>query len=95
MNDAQSFNSLPDISTKAGLPFPRETFILCDKIYPCRYPLITEFTAAQIRTQPPLERERRLVFNENVKIHIVYIEHVIGQMKTFKVICIQRGGRPK
>ena len=67
MNDAQSFNSLPDISPKAGLPFPRETFILGDKIYPCRYPLITGSTAAQIRTQPPLERERRLVFNEMLK----------------------------
>ena len=86
MNDAQSFNSLSDISPKAGLPFPRETFILGDKIYPCRYPLITGFTAAQIRTQSPLEIERRLVFNENVKIHTVYIEHVVGQMKTFKVI---------
>ena len=63
MNDAQSFNSLPDISPKTGLPFPRETLILGDKIYPCRYPLITGFTAAQISTQPPLERERRLVFN--------------------------------
>ena len=82
----QSFNSFPGISHKAGLLFPRETFILCDKIYPCRYPLFTGFTAAQIRTQPPLERERRVIFNENVKIHRVYIEHVIGQMKCLKVI---------
>ena len=86
MNDAQSFNSLHDISPKAGIPFHRETLILGDKIYPYRYPLITGFIAAQIPTQPPLERERRLLFNENVKIHIAYIEHVIGQMKTFKII---------
>ena len=60
MNDAQSFNSLPigpNISPNAGLPFPRETFIFGDKIYPCRYPLITGFTAAQMRTRPPIYRE--------------------------------------
>ena len=60
MNDAQSFNSLPigpNISPNVGLPFPRETFILGDKIHPCRYPLITGFTAAQMRTQPPIEIE--------------------------------------
>ena len=86
MNDAQSFNSLLNIGPNGSLPFPPKIFILGDKIYPCRYPLFTGFTAAQIRTQPPLERERRLIFNENVKIHRVYMDHVIGQMKCFKVI---------
>ena len=47
MNDAQSFNSLHNIGPNGGLPFPPETFFLGDKIYPCRYPLITGITAAQ------------------------------------------------
>ena len=67
MNDAQSFNSLPNIDPNDGLPFHHETFILGEKLYPCKHPLISGFTAVQMRTQPPLEKERRFIFNENFK----------------------------
>ena len=71
MNDAQSFNSLPNIGPNGDLPFPPETFILGDKIYPCRYPLITRFTAAQIRIQPPLVKERRLMKSTECTVNML------------------------
>ena len=71
MNDAQSSNSLLNIGPNGSLPFPTKILILGDKIYPCRCPIFAGFTAAQIRTQPPLEGERRLIFNEKVKIHML------------------------
>ena len=40
-NDAVTFRLLPTIGPNAGLQFPADTYLLADKIYPSRYPIIT------------------------------------------------------
>ena len=60
--------------------------ILGDSIYPCESPLSTPYRRNQIRAAPQQNQPSMVQFNEIHKSHRVYVEHVIGQLKTCRCI---------
>jgi hypothetical protein len=85
-NDAATFNQLPNIGPGEDLCFPDNCCILGDSIYPNRYPVVTPYRANQIARQQPREQRRRRKFNRQLRRYRIYVEHVIKEIKTFRVI---------
>ena len=52
-NDAQMYQIMDNIGPGADLDFPNGCYLLADKAYPNRHPLMTPYKDAQIRRQPP------------------------------------------
>ena len=86
LNDDNIYRELPQISPNGQLQFPGECWLLADSIYPYQHPLITPFKQNQINAVPPEDTGSMVDFNEEHKIHRVYVEHVIGQLKSFRCI---------
>ena len=86
-NDAQTWALMDDIGPGKTCDFPRETYLLADKGYPNQHPIMTSFRRPQIMNRP-LGRERRRcrIFNRTHSQLRVYIEHIIKQIKIYRVI---------
>ncbi|CAC5397737.1 unnamed protein product [Mytilus coruscus] len=61
-------------------------FILADSIYPNAPPFVTPFKSTDIVRRPRLEQKRKRKFNLLHRKRRVYVEHVIKELKTFRVI---------
>lgn len=85
-NDATTFRQLPAIGPNEELDFPPNHYLLADKIYPSRYPLITPFSAAQILRRPLQERAVCRRFNRKLSKRRMIVEHTIRNVKLFRVI---------
>jgi hypothetical protein len=85
-NDAQCFMQLPEMAETGDLPFTDNLYLLADKIYPNRHPLLTPFTRPQINAGPAEQQEEMKLYNLAVSSKRVYIEHVIGHFKVFRSI---------
>ena len=85
-NDATTFRQLPFIGPNEQLHFPPNNYLLADKIYPSRYPLITLFSAAQILRRPLYERAACRRFNGKLSKRRMIVEHAIRNLKLFRVI---------
>ncbi|MES9881482.1 MAG: transposase family protein [Sedimenticola sp.] len=85
-NDASTYRELPSIGPGMDLDFPANLRIIADSIYPCRYPLITPYKSASIARQPPHQQHRMRKINLTLRSRRVYVEHVIKEIKTFRVI---------
>ena len=68
------------------LPFPQKCVLLGDKIYPNAHPVITLFTQSQIRRKPDRLQRKCRKFNRTLSEYRVLVEHVIGELKCYKVI---------
>ena len=86
-NDAQTYQLMGDIGPGLEYDFPDDCYILADKAYPNRHPLMTAYRAAQVRLRQA-GRPRRLcrLFNRTHSQLRVYVEHVIRQLKIYRVI---------
>ena len=86
-NDAQSYRKMPKMGPDgSALYIPEDCWILADGIYPCEAPIITTLRKNQMALDDPEENARRIAFNDEARAHRVYVEHVIGKLKTFRVI---------
>lgn len=83
MNDAGQFLQLPRIGPNEPLPFPADCYILGDRGYANRYPIITPYRANQM--QPP-NVEDKVLFNREVCAHRIFVEHVMSFIKTYNAV---------
>lgn len=56
-NDAQCYDTMA-IGNRQHLDIPRSCYILGDCIYPSTHPIVTPYTAAQLRRQNPHQRRQ-------------------------------------
>ncbi|CAC5413927.1 unnamed protein product [Mytilus coruscus] len=85
-NDANAYHRIGPIGPGDALDFPPQCYILADSIYPNGYPLVTPFKSVEIIRQTRAEKRFRRKFNILHRNLRVYVEHVIKEIKTFKVI---------
>lgn len=86
MNDAQQFALMSRIGPNEDLDFPPDLYILGDKIYPNRYPILTAFTAAQLARRHGMQLRKCLKFNRYLTSYRVCVEHAIARLKSYKAI---------
>ena len=87
LNDAQTFRELPEFGEhNLNYYMPPNCWVLADKIYPCIKPLITPYRKNQIPKNDLNEARRRNLFNDLIVAHRVYVEHVIGRLKQYRII---------
>jgi hypothetical protein len=87
-NDAQCFNLMENIGPNEELDFPSgDCYLLADKIYPSRAPLLKPFSVQQIARAPDdVKRRKMRKLNRKMCARRVYVEHVIGRLKNYCVI---------
>ncbi|CAC5407160.1 unnamed protein product [Mytilus coruscus] len=85
-NDAFCYQQIRQIGPGLENDFPAHCFILADSIYPNAPPLVTPFKSTDIVRRPRLEQKRQRKFNLLHGKRRVYVEHVIKELKTFRVI---------
>ena len=86
-NDAKSYRNLPTLGPKGTtLYLPDDCWILADGIYPAEEPLVKSFRKNQMALHDPEENYRRVLYNQEHSSHRVYVEHVVGSFKNFRVI---------
>ena len=88
MNDAGQFLALPSIGfTPAdALQFPPECYLLAEKGYANRYPIVTPLRVNQLQAMANQERQAAKLFNTEVNASRVYIEHVMRHIKTYRAV---------
>lgn len=86
-NDAQCFNLMENIGPNMELSFPSgECCLLADKIYPATPPILKPYTAPQLARAPRERKVKMRKLNRKISARRVYIEHVIGHLKCYRVI---------
>ncbi|CAG2212839.1 unnamed protein product [Mytilus edulis] len=85
-NDAFAYQQMKRIGPGLDLDFPANGFILADSIYPNTRPLVTPYKANEIARLPRNEKRRKRKFNKLHKKRRIFVEHVIKELKTFRVI---------
>ncbi|CAC5415220.1 unnamed protein product [Mytilus coruscus] len=85
-NDAFCYQQIRQIGRGLENDFPAHCFILADSIYPNAPPLVTPFKSTDIVRRPRLEQKRKRKFNLLHRKRRVYVENVIKELKTFRVI---------
>ena len=87
-NDAFAYQQLPSIGPALDLDFPANLFLLAYSIYPDTRPLVTPYKANEMAGQARLEkrRRRRRRFNIVHRKRRVYVEHVMKELKTFRIV---------
>ncbi|CAC5384042.1 unnamed protein product [Mytilus coruscus] len=85
-NDAFCYQYIRQFGPGLENDFPVHCFILADSIYPNAPPLVTPFKSTDIVRRPRLEQKRKRKFNLLHRKRRVYVEHVIKELKTFRVI---------
>ena len=68
------------------LPFTDNCFLLGDKIYPNRYPVMTPYTSAQINRKQGRMRRHGSLFNKYIRKYRVCVEHSICKLKCYRVV---------
>ena len=89
LNDAGQFLRLPSIGYGPNdlLQFPAEMYLLADKGYANRYPLITPFRVNQMVGNPQQIQAMRM-YNTEHAAHRIYIEHIMRHMKTYRSVAL-------
>ena len=70
---------LPNIGPNGPLVFPRDCYLLGDRGYANRYPIVTPFRANQMQPNNHLMH----VFNYKLCSHRIFVEHVMAYLKTY------------
>lgn len=85
MNDAGQFLRLPNIGPREELDFPAHCYLLGDRGYANRYPIITPFRRNQLAGEPS-DRNAQIIFNEELSRVRVKVEHTISFIKTYRAV---------
>lgn len=80
--DARQYRLIAPVGPGRQLSLPENCFILADKIYPSKRPLLTAWKANDIR---PI-REQRKFFNIEHAHYRVHVEHVIRAIKQYRIL---------
>ena len=86
LNDAQCYRLIPEIGPGRDLEFPEDAYLLGDSAYPCEYPLISPYRRQQITAAEGERREQMVNINYAIKRRRIYVEHLIGHLKMYRVI---------
>jgi len=68
------------------LPFPDDLYLLGDKIYPNRHPIMTPYTRQQIARKPANLQQKCRKMNRLITEYRVQVEHAIGDLKRYKIL---------
>ena len=80
-NDSGQFQMLPSIGPGQELDLPKGTYILADKGYPFRYPLVIPWRYRRARGH-----RRRQLFNLHLRRHRTRIEHCVRRVKEYGAV---------
>ena len=95
-NDAQQFMFMRQIGKDVSLQFPDNCFLLGDKIYPNRHPVMTPYTRQQIARKPECLKNKCRKLNRLISEYRIKVEHAICELKCYKVMgTLWRHPRPK
>ena len=89
-NDAQQFMFMRQIGNDVSLPFPDNCFLVGDKIYPNRHPVMIPYTRQQIARKPECLKNKCRKLNSLISEYRIEVEHAICELKCYKVM-----GTPK
>lgn len=85
LNDAGQFLQLPVNGPGQQLDFPPDCYLLGDRGYANRYPIITPFRRNQLAAEGP-GRNAQLINNEELSRVRVKVEHTISFLKTYRAV---------
>ena len=83
-NDAGRYQQIGPIEPGQHWDFPAHCYLLADGIYPNEHPLVTAYKSAEI-----VQRKQCVNIIDVYLFHRqgrVYVEHVIKEIKTYKII---------
>jgi hypothetical protein len=69
--------------------FPGDLYLLGDKIYPNRHPIMTPYTRQQIARKPLNLQQKCRNMNRLITEYRVQVEHDIGDLKRYKILTIR------
>ena len=84
-NDAGQFLRLPPIGPGQQLDFPPDCFLLGDKGYANRYPVIAPFRQNNVRAAGVNAVGKKLYNTEHAKVRII-VEHTISYIKRYRAV---------
>lgn len=84
-NDARCLSLMPSVGDGQELDFPPDRYLLADLGYSNRYPLITPYRGDELNRDPEM-LEQRLGQNRTIRAYRIYVEHMIGHLKTFRIM---------
>ena len=86
-NDAGQFLQLPEIGfhPTSPLPFPRECYLLSDKGYANRYPIITPYKAQQFQAATQQRLKMKIINTEHARVR-VHEGHSMRHIKTYRAV---------
>ena len=85
-NVAQQFILMREIVYGKELNFSPDCYLLGDKIYPNRYPILTPYTRPQVDRKARHMRLKCIKFNSKLNEYRLLIERTIGALKRFRVL---------
>ena len=68
------------------LPFPDDLYLLRNKIYPNRHPIMTPYTRQQVAAEPANLQEKCCKMNKLITEYRVKVEHAIGDIKRYNIL---------
>lgn len=86
INDAGNFNLMERVGPGTNYDMPGDVFLLADKGYADRPPLVTPFRTTQIRRMARADQRRARIFNQKLSKCRIIVEHTFKHVKTYRAI---------
>ena len=78
-----------------NLDLPGDCHLLGDAGYRNQYHVISPYRRPEIQAAPPNEHPQMLLINDTIRRHRIYVEHLIGQLKIYRILdYVWRNPRP-
>ena len=68
------------------LPFPDDLYLLGNKIYPNRHPIMTPYTRQQVAVEPANLQQNCRKMNKLITEYRVKVEHSIGDIQRYNIL---------
>ena len=68
------------------IPFPDDLYLLGNKLYPIRHPIMTPYTRQQIVLEPANLQQKCRKMNKFITEYRVTVENAIGYLKRYNVL---------
>lgn len=86
INDAGNFNLMERLGPGTNYDMPGDVFLLADKGYADRPPLVTPFRTTQICRMARADQRRARIFNQKLSKCRIIVEHTFKHVKTYRAI---------
>ena len=87
-NDAGCLLQMASIGVNGELPLPHNCYLLADKAYMNGHPFMVQYMRHELAGIPVVERHRRNIINRIISKKRVYAEHLIKELKIYRIIGI-------